>query len=125
MGPKICGSFPSVVTVWAPKGCLAILLQWGGFSLFGGLFQQFVVLDTSEEIGSASTVLDVFISDGDTFADNASPYPLVDDDTKGMFRNVENTSSLAMIGLVGHTLLEGSVTLNIDDITDFVDLQVG
>ena len=48
----------------------------GGFgsSLFGGLFQQFVVLDTSEEIGSASTVLDVFNSDGDTFADNASPY---------------------------------------------------
>ena len=42
--------------------------------LFGGLFQQFVVLDTSEEIGSASTVLDVFNSDGDTFADNASPY---------------------------------------------------
>ena len=45
------------------------------------------------------------------FANNAFPYPLVDDDTKGMFRNVENTSSLAMIGLVGHTLLEGSVTL--------------
>ena len=42
--------------------------------LFGGLFQQFVVLDTSEEIGSASTVLDVFNSDGDTFADNTSPY---------------------------------------------------
>jgi hypothetical protein len=48
----------------------------GGFasSLFGGLFQQFVVLDTSEEIGSASTVLKVFNSNGDTFADNASPY---------------------------------------------------
>ena len=48
----------------------------GGFgsSLFGGLFQQFVVLDTSEEIGSASTVLDVFNSNGDTFADNSSPY---------------------------------------------------
>ena len=42
--------------------------------LFGGLFQQFVVLDTSEEIGSASTVLDVFNSNGDTFADNTSPY---------------------------------------------------
>ena len=48
----------------------------GGFasSLFGGLLQQFVVLDTSEEIGSASTVLEVFNSNGDTFADNTSPY---------------------------------------------------
>ena len=47
---------------------------------------------------------------------NAFPYPLVDDDTKGMFRNVENASSLAMIGLVGHTLLEGSVTLKKSEI---------
>jgi hypothetical protein len=46
-------------------------------SLFGGLFQQFVVLDTSEEIGSASTVLNVFNSNGDTFADNASPFPIL------------------------------------------------
>ena len=47
---------------------------------------------------------------------SAFPYPFVDDDTKGMFRNVENTSSLAMIGLVGHTLLEGSVTLKESEI---------
>ena len=44
-------------------------------------------------------------------ANNAFPYPLVDDDTKGMFGNVENTTSLAMVGFVGHTLLKGSVTL--------------
>jgi len=77
---------------------------------FGGLFRNLVVLDTVKEIKTAGAVFDVFHTNGDALGQNAAPHSLVNDDTKGMFGNVENTTSLAMVRLVGHTLLEGTVS---------------
>ena len=44
-------------------------------------------------------------------------YLLVDDDTDGSLGNVENTSSGTVVDLVWHTLLESTITLDIDDIS--------
>ena len=44
-------------------------------------------------------------------------YLLVDDDTDGSLGNVENTSSGTVVALVWHTLLESTITLDIDDIS--------
>ena len=85
---------------------------WGLFaSLFGLPLQQFVGLDTVKEIQTAGAVFDVFNTDGDTLGQNTTPHPLVDNHANGMFGHVENTTSLAMVGFMGHTFLEGTVSL--------------
>ena len=44
-------------------------------------------------------------------------YALVDDDTDGTAGNVENAASGTVVDLVWHTLLDGTVTFDIDNIT--------
>ena len=44
-------------------------------------------------------------------------YSLVDDDTDGSLGNIENTSGSTVVDLVWHTLLESTITLDIDDIS--------
>ena len=44
-------------------------------------------------------------------------YLLVDDDTDGSLGNIENTSGSTVVDLVWHTLLESTITLDIDDIS--------
>ena len=48
------------------------------------------------------------------------PDTLVDDDTKSMLSDVEDTSSTTVVGLVRHTLVEGTITLDGHDISAFV-----
>ena len=50
-------------------------------------------------------------------AEDHDIYLLVDDDTDGSLGNVENTSSGTVVDLVWHTLLESTITLDIDDIS--------
>ena len=44
-------------------------------------------------------------------------YTLVDDDTDGTAGNVENAASGTVVNLVWHTLLDGTITLDVDDIS--------
>lgn len=85
-----------------------------GSGLTGGLsflLAQFVGLDAVKEIQSAGAVLKMFNTDGHTLGQNAALHPLVDNDAHGVLGNVENTAGLTVVGFVGHTFLEGSVTL--------------
>lgn len=43
--------------------------------------------------------------------DDATANPLVDNDSKGVGANIEHTTSSAMVGLVWHTLLDSTITL--------------
>lgn len=54
-----------------------------------------------------------------------SPDSLVDDDADGVLRHVEDASGLAVVGLEGHALLEGSVALHCDDVAALVDAIEG
>jgi hypothetical protein len=88
------------------------LALWGLLAgSLGLLLLQLVRLDTVQKIGTALAVGDVLNTDGDPLSDNATLDPLVDNDTNGLLGHVENTTSLAMIRLVGHTLLESAITL--------------
>ena len=53
----------------------------------------------------------MFNPDGDALGQDAALDPLVDDDANGVLGHVEHAASLAMVGLVGHTLLESTVAL--------------
>ena len=44
-------------------------------------------------------------------------YSLVDDDADGSLGNIENTASSTVVDLVWHTLLESTITLDIDDVS--------
>ncbi len=49
---------------------------------------------------------------------------LVDDDTDSGFRDVVHNAGLSVVDLVWHTLLNGTVGLDVDDITHAVGLHV-
>jgi len=88
-----------------------------GASGLGVLDGSVVSNNTVEETLTRFGVLDVFNTDIDTFWDDTSTNLLVDDDTDGSLGNVENTSSGTVVDLVWHTLLESTITLDIDDIS--------
>jgi len=44
-------------------------------------------------------------------------YLLVDDNTDGLSRNVEHSTGGSVVDLVRHTLLEGTITLDVDDVS--------
>lgn len=53
----------------------------------------------------------MFDSDGDPLGKDSALDALVHDDTDGVLGHIEDAASLAVVRLVGHTLLEGAVTL--------------
>ena len=61
-----------------------------------------------QEILPALAVLHVLDTDTDPLGENVSTDTLVHDNTNGTLGDVEDTSSLTVVGLMGHTLLEGS-----------------
>ena len=44
-------------------------------------------------------------------------YLLVDDNADGLSRDVENSASGSVVDLVGHTFLDGTITLDVDDVS--------
>ena len=76
----------------------------------GFLPLNLVDLNTVKEILSALGVTNVLNTDGDTLGENSSFHTLVDDNAESTLGNIEHASGLAVVGLVGHTLLEGTAT---------------
>lgn len=91
-------------------------------------------LGLSDELGAllaglaegsgAVVVLNVLNADVDSLGLNAGVDTLVNDDTNGAGSDVPDTTSLTMVVLVGHTLLDATSTNNIDQIADLVGGQV-
>lgn len=48
---------------------------------------------------------------------------LVDDDTNSMLSDIKDSTSLAVVVFVGHTLLEGTIALNVHNISLLKDSQ--
>ncbi|GAO50349.1 hypothetical protein G7K_4477-t2 [Saitoella complicata NRRL Y-17804] len=91
----------------------------------GGLLLLSVQLDTLDEVLAGTGVLDVLNADVDTLLHVAVADNLVADNTDGGLGDVVDDTSLTVVVLVGHTLLDGTVHDNVNDVSDLVGLHVG
>ena len=78
----------------------------------GLLLLDLVGVDSVEEVLSALGVLDVLQADVDALGEDLAAHALVDHHTHGALGHVEHAAGLAVVGLVGHALLESSTTWN-------------
>jgi len=91
----------------------------------GSLHLLGIRLDAVNELLTAGRVLDVLDAEVDTLLEVAVANHLVDDNTDSGLGDVVDNTSLSVVDLMGHTLLDGTVTLDIDDITDAELSKVG
>jgi len=90
-----------------------------------GLLLEFGVgLDTADELFSRAGKGDVLDSEVDALLDVAVLDFLVDDDTDGRLGDVVDNTGLSVVNLVWHTLLDSTVCLDINDVSNFVLTQV-
>jgi len=88
------------------------------------LLQLGVLLDSSDELLSRSGQGNVLDSEVDSLLDVSVLDLLVDNDTDSTLRDVVDDASLSVVNLVGHSLLDSSVGLDINDVSDFVLAQI-
>ena len=75
-----------------------------------------VSFDTLSESLTGLRLADVFNSDVNSLGHNSTSNALVDNNTDGVLGHIEDLSSLSMVEFVGHTLLDGTIS---DDINVF------
>lgn len=90
----------------------------------GLTLQSGVLLDSVQEFLTALGVLDVLNTEVDTLLEVSVTNNLVDDDTNRGLGDVVDDTSSTLVPLVWHTLLDSTVTLDIDNVADLVGLHV-
>ena len=89
-----------------------------GLSLLG------VILSHSSLEGfTALTSADMLNSDVNSLGDDSASVLLVDDNTDGVLGNIEDATGLSMIEFVGHTLVDGTVSNNVNEVALLVSLH--
>ena len=87
-------------------------LAWSSFlaRCLGLSLPDLVGVDSVKEILPALGVLDVLNTDVDSLGEDLATDTFVHNDSDCSLGHVEDTSSLSVVGLVGHTLLESTAT---------------
>jgi len=106
-------------------GKLGCSLQVDLDSSLGGFFLcLFVVNLTLEDFFLTLGMTNMLDSDMNALFDDTSIDLLVDTDTYGCFRDIEDDSGATVVSLVGHTSVDGWIRENIDVITNLDIHQV-
>lgn len=89
-----------------------------GFSLL-----LIVFADSSLEGLSALGSADVLNSDVNSLGDNSASVLLVDDHSDSVLIDIEDATGLTVVELVGHALVDGTVSNDINEVTLSVNLH--
>lgn len=89
-----------------------------GLSLLG-----VVLAHSSLEGLTALRSADVLNSDVNSLGDNSASVLLVDDNSDGVLGDIEHTAGLTVVELVGHTLVDASVSNNVNEVALLVSLH--
>merc|ERR1712062_234852 len=100
------------------------LAEHGGAGLLVSLLLLLVLLDALEEVSAAGGVLHVLDAQVHLLGDNAVANTLVHNHSNSMLCDIEDTPSLAMVELERHTLLDGTIGLDVNNITTFENFHV-
>lgn len=101
-------------------------LERDGLSLgLGGLALDVVLNAASEEGIARGRLLQVLNADVDLLLNDAGVDALVQQNTDGTGGNVPDDSGLSVVVLVGHTLVDLSGSLHINDVSDVEGREVG
>jgi len=102
---------------------LSLKVRDGGAFLLALASGGIVTLHTVQEILTTAGMSNVFCSDADLLLFDPVPDRFGDDDAERAVCHVKHAPSATMVVFVGHTGMNGSIGLNVDDISDLVDLQ--
>jgi len=93
-------------------------------TLLLGLFLLGVVLSHSSLEGlSALRSADMLNSDVNSLGDDSASVLFVDDNSDGVLGDIEDATSLTVVELVGHTLVDATVSNDINEVSLFVSLH--
>merc|ERR1711970_1204967 len=85
---------------------------------------NFVLFHTSQEIISAFGMFHMLDSKVDSLGNDAVSQLLVDDHSNSSSCHIEDSSCFAMVIFVRHSFMDCPIALDINNITNFVCLQV-
>ena len=106
-------------------GTLRQSLELDRLALLLGLAPSLgVVLNAGDELLAGAAVVDVLETDVDALLDVSVADLLVDDDSDRGLGHVVDNARLAVVDLVGHALLLGTVVLDVYDVADLVILPL-
>ena len=86
-------------------------------SLLGVSLQGVIISNSGYESLSALTGTNVLNSHVDSLGNDSVSNSLVDDHTEGMCVDVEHTTSLSVVELVGHALVNGTISNDVDELS--------
>merc|ERR1711928_89002 len=107
-----------------PRSCRVSLAVQFHTTGLGFSFLPLVFFHTSQEIISAFGMFDMFNSEVNSFWDDSVSKLLVNNNSNSSSGYVEDSSSLAMVVFVRHSFVNGSISLDINDITNLVGFQI-
>ena len=88
--------------------------------LLGFDLGKIVSLHSLDEGNAGLGFSDMLDSHVDSLGDDSTINKLVDNDTDGMGSNIEDLTSLSVVEFVGHTLVDGTISDDINVVSNFV-----
>jgi len=94
-------------------------------TLLGTTTSSVILNNAIKEVLTALGGLNVLNANVNAFLDDTSADLLINNDTNSAWSHVPDDTSATVIAAVGHTLMDGTIRLDIDEVTNLVSTKIG